>query len=191
MMTDNASQKRAYFRLDVNIPMAYRLLSEEDAAIPLPSIIDTAYIEQHFRTKLTDVDQKIEHLIALIGGQHKVLGEMFSAINEKMNLLAPALSEKAIRGIVSHIPANLSAGGVSFVISEPIKHGQMVDLLLALDNNAEPVIIRSQIVKIIPQENQPSMAALEFVHVDEEARRQLVYFIQTQELAAARLRRGD
>jgi hypothetical protein len=187
---DQQAVKRAYFRLDVTLPMAYRFLTDEEASIPLPAIPDTAFIEHHFKTKLTDIDQKIEHLIDTISSQHKLLGSIFKALNDKMNILAPALNEKSVRNIVSSIPINLSAGGLSFATFESIRHGQMVDLLLALDHAADPVVIRSQLVKIIPQGDNSNYIALEFQNVTEEARRQLVYYIQTQELAMARQKRG-
>jgi c-di-GMP-binding flagellar brake protein YcgR len=112
-------------------------------------------------------------------------------MNEKLNFLTHTLGDNAIKYVIPTVPVNISAGGLSFDTAQRIEHGSVVDLLLVLNKQDGPIMLRSQVVKIIPHPDGTQMIALEFQHMGEEARRQLVYFIQTKEIELAREKRGN
>jgi len=190
MTQDTGAQKRAYYRMDVLIPMSYRVLTPEEARIPLPATADSLFIEQYFSTELNEIDARIQNAINLIAEKSSIMADALSAINDKLELLTHAMDEGAIKHVVPTIPVNISAGGLSFDTCQQINHNDTVDLLLVLSNRDEPVLIRAHVVKVIPHPDGTSMIAVEFMHLSEEARRQLVYFIQTKEIELAREKRG-
>lgn len=189
-MSQDKAQNRAYYRIDVLLPMSYRVLSAEEARNPLPATADSLFIEQYFMTELSEIDQRIEHAIALISEKSTIMAGALRAINDKLNFLAHTMDENAIKHAIPTIPVNLSAGGMSFDVAQKIEHGAIIDLLLVLDTRANPLLLRSEVVKIIPQPDGQNMVAVQFHHVSEEARRQLVFFIQSKEIELAREKRG-
>jgi hypothetical protein len=189
-MSDNGAQKRAYFRMDALLPMSYRILKPEEARNPLPATIDTLFIEQYFSTELDEIDSRIENAINLIAEKSSLMANALQAINEKLNFLTQTIGDDAIKYVIPTVPVNISAGGLSFDTAQHVDHGATVDLLLVLNKHEEPILLRSQVVKVIPRPDGTQMVALEFQHMGEEARRQLVYFIQTKEIELAREKRG-
>lgn len=190
MTQDNNVQKRAYYRMDVIIPMAYRVLTEEEAMVPLPATADTMFIESYFSTELNEINARIENTITKIAEKSSIMAAALRAINDKLDVIAHSLGEDAIKHVMPTIPVNISAGGLSFNSSQNMAADAMVDLLLVLNNREDPILVRSQVVKLIPYPDGTSMAALEFKNLTEEARRQIVYFIQTKEIELAREKRG-
>lgn len=189
-MSDNGAQKRAYFRMDALLPMSYRILTPEEEKYPLPATVDSLFIEQYFSTELNELDSRIENMINLIGERSSIMASALQAINAKLNFLAQTLGDDAIKHVIPTVPVNISAGGLSFDTAQRIEHGAIVDLLLILNKHEDPILLRSQVVKLIPHPDGTQMVALEFQHMSEEARRQLVYFIQTKEIELAREKRG-
>jgi hypothetical protein len=190
-MSDNGAQKRAYFRMDALLPMSYRVLTAEEARNPLPATVDTLFVEQYFSTELDELDSRIDNIIEQIAEKSSLMAAALRAMNEKLNFLTQTLGDDAIKYVIPTIPVNISAGGLSFDTAVTIEHGAIVDLLLVLNKQDGPIMLRSQVVKVIPHPDGTSMMALEFQHMGEEARRQLVYFIQTKEIELAREKRGS
>lgn len=185
-MKNETVQQRAYYRMDTMLPLSYRVLSDEEASQPLPATADAAFIERYFPSALSEIEARVQESINTIRDKSALMADALSALNEKLNFIMHGLGEEAIKHTLPTVPVNISAGGLSFSVNHPIADKTMIDLLLFLNIQAEPLLLRSQVVKVIAHPDATFTAAVEFTQLTEEMRRQLVYFIQTKELELAR-----
>jgi hypothetical protein len=186
MMKDEPLKQRAYYRMDTMLPMSYRILSESEASLQLPATADAAFIEHYFPSALSEIETRVQASIDTIRDKSALMADALTAINEKLNFIMHGLGEEAIKHTLPTLPVNLSAGGLSFSVSQPIADKTTIDLILFLNIQAEPLLLRSHVVKVIPHPDASFTVAVEFTNLTEEMRRQLVYFIQTKELEMAR-----
>lgn len=191
MTKENTAQQRAYYRMDTMLPMSYRILTSEEAHNPLPATADALFIEQYFPSALNELDERIEDAVNLIREKSAIMASALDALNEKLNFIVHGLGEHAIKHVLPTIPVNLSAGGLSFNLSQNVPVNSTIDFIIFLNINNDPLLIRAQVVKVVQNPDATFMVAVEFRNLNEEMRRQLVYFIQTKELEMAREKRGQ
>ncbi len=185
-MKEQTAQQRAYFRMDTMLPFSYRVLSDEEASRPLPAIADAAFIERYFPSALSEIEARVQDTIEIIREKSSLMAEALTALNDKLNFIMHGLGEDAIKHTLPTVPVNISAGGLSFNTNSAIADKSTMDLLLFLNIQSEPLLVRSHVVKVIPHPDATFTVAVEFTNLTEEMRRQLVYFIQTKELELAR-----
>lgn len=188
-MKESTAQQRAYYRMDTMLPFSYRVLSDEESHQPLPATADAAFIERYFPSALSEIEARVQESIHTIRDKSALMAEALTALNDKLNFIMHGLGEEAIKHTLPTLPVNISAGGLSFSTNNSIADKSIIDLLLFLNIQAEPLLLRSQVVKVIPHPDATFTVAVEFTNLTEEMRRQLVYFIQTKELELARHKR--
>lgn len=182
-------QQRAYYRMDTMLPLSYRVLTEEESHLPLPAAIDAAFIETHFPSHLSEVEDHIQQAIAAIQEKSSLMANALNAINNKLNYVIQSLGEAAFKHTLPVVAVNLSAGGLSFNSHHHVQAKQLIDLLFFLNIHTDPILVRAQVVKVIPNPDHSNMVAVEFINLSEEIRRQLVAFIQNKELEIAKQKR--
>lgn len=180
------TQQRAFYRMDTMLTFSYRVLSEEEAQYPLPSAMDSGFIEQYFPSAIVDIEERIDTTLELIRSKSALMADALSALNDKLNFIMQAMGEDAIKHTLPSLPVNISAGGLSFETNQSIDDKSMVDLLLILDSHAQPMLVRSQVVKVVANPDATYMVAVEFKDLTSNMRRQLVQFIQTKEIELAK-----
>lgn len=185
-MKDAQVQQRAYYRMDTMLPLSYRVLSDDEASQPLPATADAAFIERYFPSALSEIEARVQESINTIRDKSSLMADALMALNEKLNFIMHGLGEGAIKHTLPTLPVNISAGGLSFTVASAIAEKSFIDLLLFLNIQAEPLLLRSQVVKVMAHPDATFTVAVEFINLTEEMRRQLVYFIQTKELEIAR-----
>ncbi len=185
-MKNETVQQRAYYRMDTMLPLSYRVLTAEEASQPLPATADAAFIERYFPSALSEIEARVQETINTIRDKSSLMAEALSALNEKLNFIMHGLGEEAIKHTLPTVLVNISAGGLSFNVNHAIAENSLIDLLLFLNIQSEPLLLRAQMVKLITHPDATYTVAVEFLNLNEEMRRQLVYFIQTKELELAR-----
>lgn len=185
-MKESTAQQRAYYRMDTMLPLSYRVLTDDEASHPLPTTADAAFIERYFPSALSEIEARVQSTIQTIRDKSSLMAEALAALNDKLNFIMHGLGEEAIKHTLPTVPVNISAGGLSFSVNNTIAEGSVVDFLLFLNIQSEPLLVRSHVVKVIPHPDATFTVAVEFINLTEEMRRQLVYFIQTKELELAR-----
>jgi c-di-GMP-binding flagellar brake protein YcgR len=189
-MKESTPQQRAYYRMDTMLPFSYRVLTDEEASHPLPATADAAFIERYFPSALSEIETRVQETIETIREKSSLMAEALAALNDKLNFIMHGLGEEAIKHTLPTVPVNISAGGLSFSVNSTITNNSIIDLLLFLNIQSEPLLLRSHVVKVIPHPDATFTVAVEFINLTEEMRRQLVYFIQTKELELARHKQG-
>lgn len=174
--------QRSFFRIDVMLPCSHRVISAQEAAnTPLPTNPDAGYIEKYFMDNLEELDSTINELIEQIGSRSQVTASVLTALNSKINFMLQTLDENQLTHSIPQKMVNLSAGGIAFEINEPIEMSDKVDILIKPLKEEPPVLVRCNVIKIMPKGNH-NYVALEFTNLTENDRRKLVYFIQNKEI---------
>ena len=181
-------QHRAYFRIDTVLSFSYRVLTDEEATRPLPIDVNSAFIERYFPNALSEIETRVQQTIDNIRGKSSLMAEALDALIEKLDYIMHGLGQDAIKHSLPTVPVNISAGGLSFSTNDAISSNATIDLLIYLNTQAEPLLIRSHVVNVIPLPNACFSVSVEFIDMMEETRRQLIYFIQTKELELAHLK---
>jgi len=185
-----SANNRSFFRLDVMMPCSYHIMSAEEAeAHPLPPTPDASYIEKYFLEDLTQIDLQLTEMIEKISTKSNILASALTALNTKINFMLQTIDEKHFSQAIPQKMVNLSAGGVSFTIDEPVSLSDKVDVLIQPILEEPPVLVRCTIVKILPNSDCENCAtiALKFSELSEDDRRKLVFFIQKKEIEMANL----
>ncbi len=184
--------KRSFYRIDVMMPCSYRILSHEEAIeTALPMSADAKYIEEYFMENLAQLDLQINEIISQINQKSTLLATALTAINSKINFVMQTIDEKQLARAIPQKLVNLSGSGIAIDIEENVLISDKIDLLIKPLENESPILVRCDIVKIIPlnDNSEGSTIALNYQNLSEDDRRKLVYFIQAKEIESAQKER--
>lgn len=184
--------KRAFYRIDVMMPCSYRILSAEEAEErALPMSADAQYIEEYFMEYLAQLDLQINDVISQVSQKSSLLGTALSAMNSKINFVLQTIDEKQLTRAIPQRLVNLSGSGIAIDIEEDVLMTDKIDLLIKPLDNESPILVRCEIVKITPldENSKGSTVALNYQDLSEDDRRKLVYFIQAKEIESAQKER--
>lgn len=180
------SHNRSFFRIDVMMPCSYRILSLEEAVeSPLPPIADASFIEKHFMESIANWDNQLNEIITQIGQKSSILANALSILNNKVNFIMQTIDEKQLSKTIPQQLVNVSASGLAIKVDVAVKQTDKVDLLIQPLKDEEPMLLRCNIVKIIPESDGQNTIALEYQNITEDDRRKLVFFIQSKEIEYA------
>ncbi|AZR81865.1 hypothetical protein AYJ59_05970 [Thiomicrospira sp. S5] len=183
----SSKNSRSFFRIDVMLPCSYRIVPEEEAINqPLPTSPDASYIEKYFMENLTQLDEQLSTVISQIGQKSALLATALTAMNSKINFLLQTVDRKQLVHAIPQRMVNISAGGLAIKVTENVNANDKVDLLIQPLEDESPVLVRCNIVKVIPEaDGSATTVALEYQNMSEDDRRKLVYFIQSKEIELA------
>ncbi len=186
-----STDKRSFFRIDVMLPCNYHILStEEEKDTPLPSDLDSSYIERFFLEDLAELDKQINDIISQIGQKSHLMATALTAINSKIDFVLQTVDEKHLSQTIPQRMVNVSASGISFSVKESLKKTDVLDILIQPLKDQSPILLRCKIVNIFPKNTllgNHSNVSLEFQKISEENRRKLINFTQQKEIEFAQL----
>ncbi len=186
--------QRSFYRIDVMMPCSYRILSQQEAEeTALPMAADAKYIEEYFMENLAQLDQQINEVIAQINQKSSLLATALTAMNSKINFVLQTIDEKQLIRAIPQRLVNLSGGGIAIDIEEAVQISDKIDLLIKPLVNESPILVRCDIVKIKPlnDNSEGSTVALAYQTLTEDDRRKLVYFIQAKEIEFSQKERNE
>jgi ribosome recycling factor len=186
--------KRSFYRIDVMMPCSYRILSHEEALLTaLPVSADAKYIEEYFMENLAKLDLQINEVISQINQKSSLVATALTAMNSKINFVLQTIDEKQLTRAIPQKLVNLSGSGIAIDIEEDVLISDKIDLLIKPLENESPILVRCDIVKITPlnDNSEGSTIALNYQNLSEDDRRKLVYFIQAKEIESAQKERHN
>ncbi|WP_019556755.1 PilZ domain-containing protein [Thiomicrorhabdus arctica] len=186
--------KRSFYRIDVMMPCSYRILSHEEALLTaLPVSADAKYIEEYFMENLAQLDLQINEVISQINQKSSLVATALTAMNSKINFVLQTIDEKQLTRAIPQKLVNLSGSGIAIDIEEDVLISDKIDLLIKPLENESPILVRCDIVKITPlnDNSEGSTIALNYQNLSEDDRRKLVYFIQAKEIESAQKERHN
>lgn len=187
------NDQRLFFRIDVMMPCSYRIVHPDEAEnLILPDTPDAKYIEEYFMKNLIELDEQLSEVITQINLKSSLLATALTAMNSKINFLMQTINADQLSRAIPQKLVNLSGGGISFTINEPVDIEDKIDLLLKPLENESPMLVRCNIVSITPiaDEKNCFRVALVYQNLSEEDRRKLLYFIQSKEIEFAQMERN-
>lgn len=188
------NDQRLFFRIDVMMPCSYRIIPQEDLEkVILPDNPDSKYIEEYFMQNLTQLDEQINEVIGQINQKSSLLASALMAMNSKINFMMQTIDASQLTRAIPQRLVNLSGGGISFNINEPVNLTDKIDLLIKPLENEAPILVRCDVVQSSPvvDDEECFNVSLSYQNLSEDDRRKLVFFIQSKEIEAARLQRDE
>ncbi|AHF02343.1 hypothetical protein THIAE_07860 [Thiomicrospira aerophila AL3] len=177
----DVSQRR-FFRLDVKIPCGYHVLTQQEANISvLPNVPDSKFIENHFLPSFTKIDQEIQQALDLIGQKSRVLSDIITLINKKIDLFHDRIQFSDLTNTLPIRDVNLSGNGIMLPIKEMVTKEHKVDIIFKTSPTSEPILVRCTVVNIV-RDNNIQKVALTFDRISEKQQREIVYFLQNKEI---------
>lgn len=127
--------RRRFFRIDDNIGVAYRVLSDDEVKAQL----DGSAANKDALASVADVNKTIHRLLDEVKVANGVLAELLTAMNSKIDCVINQLEmdSRVVEKIVHEMKqVNISACGLAFKVDQKIEAGQVLalDLLLKPDN---------------------------------------------------------
>ncbi|WP_028486220.1 PilZ domain-containing protein [Thiomicrorhabdus chilensis] len=188
------NDQRLFFRIDVMMPCSYRIIPQEDLEkVVLPDNPDSKYIEEYFMQNLTQLDEQINEVIGQINQKSSLLASALMAMNSKINFMMQTIDASQLTRAIPQRLVNLSGGGISFNINEPVNLTDKVDLLIQPLENESPILVRCDVIQASPvvDDEECFNVSLSYQNLSEDDRRKLVFFIQSKEIEAARQQRDE
>ena len=174
--------QRTFYRIDVQMPCSYRVLSQQEAEeTALPLNPDAKYIEEYFMSNLAQLDEHINEIISHINEKSSLLAMALTAINSKINFVLETIDDTQLTRAIPTRNVNLSGGGIAIDVEESVTKSDKIDLLFKPLENEAPILARCDIIKITPLELGNNLA-LSFQNLSEEDRRKVIFFIQSKEI---------
>ena len=174
-------ERRRYFRIDDEVSLAYRVLSDVEANRGPESNV----FAEHF-------DNRIASLLSACKIESPIAAEILGLLNQKVNLLAQQLNaEDALLQQLkfNQRQVNISACGLSMVLDEAIAVGSKIKLELQLQNSefTIPIIAR---VLACEASGTDWFARLDFEQVRPHDQELLIQYIVKRQSTKLKAQRG-
>lgn len=154
---------REFSRVDANIPLSVRLVSDEE--------------KPHIRARISG-DLTIIFPAPSEEPSDKILAEWLKCINSKLDFLINLLSIKQ-EGF-SSLPVkqvNISGGGMSFFSDTPYNIGDVIELKTVLELLYPVAMYLYGEVLSCEKKNEEYKIRVEFINIDEDIRDYIVRFV--------------
>jgi len=187
---------REYFRIDDEVVLDYRLISEAEAE----------QLREKIRSRLVDrftaassfaaTSRQMTHVIHKVQNQSPELARCLQAIDRKLNMLAQLFVSEEIN--LHEQPTrevNLSAGGISFRVQHEIKIDSLLELRMVLFPSLVGILTMSRVVQSERVDDGnlkfPWQIAVVYEQLRETDRELLVRHIMSRETRQLRTERSE
>ncbi|MCP3671144.1 MAG: PilZ domain-containing protein [Gammaproteobacteria bacterium] len=144
-MVDDVKERRDFFRIDDSVSMSYQEIKPEE----LSSRMENTEVEGNFTvmSSLASINQNMSGILHRIEDEDQDVAAYLKAINNKIDIIGRALlsCESDLTEQPAQ-PVNLSASGLAFFASEPVKVGVILELKLLLMPSFTGIITFGEIV---------------------------------------------
>ncbi|MCO6414256.1 MAG: PilZ domain-containing protein [Thiogranum sp.] len=191
-----SDERREYFRIDDEVVLEYRLISEDDVE-PLVERIQ-ARVPDRFTaaSSFAATSRQMAHLMHKVQSQSPELARCLQAIDQKLNLLAQLFVTEEIH--IEEQPTqevNLSAGGIAFRSQQEIATGSLLEMRIVLFPSLIGILNISRVMHCerINDDNRqfPWQIAATYEHLRESDRELLVRHVMSKETRRLRSERGE
>jgi len=179
-------ERREYFRIEDEIALDYRLISEDEAD-QLQEKIQSRQVDRFTAaSSFAATTRQMTHVMHKVQTQSPELARCLQAIDQKLNMIAQmfvseeiALNEQPSREV------NLSAGGVAFRTQHEIAMDGLLELRMVLFPSLVGILTVSRVIHCerVDDANRqfPWQVAVVYEHLREADREHLVRHIMAKE----------
>lgn len=185
-MTDK--ERRRFFRIDDTVGIK----TETIPADQLDTRLNDFWTNQHefsLRNEFNhELDQHIADFLA-IEKQYPAIARYLKVLQKQVDLLSEKVLPDEHLNSSSAKTVNISAQGISFVSSETVSVGDVIEISLQLLPKKQRIVIFAKIVSCEKIENDKYQLTVDFEHIHEADREILIKHIhghQLKSLGAAR-----
>jgi hypothetical protein len=174
------SDRREFFRINDTVVVDYHTVEREKVSTIAHRIARSADDdEDNEKAQLRAIQTAFSHLLDQINYQDREIARALRMLDEKINLVSQSIQrhnnpvdEDALT------EANLSGGGIAFMVSEPIEVKEYVELYMQLLPTANTIhalahVISCEKILSAPQD-KPYHLRMVFTHMDDQDRNLLV-----------------
>ncbi len=171
MTSNDASDRREYYRIADTIALEFSLLSGAEAVASEALHDDSPLFNLLSDLHLSDFES--QHLLRHIGERDRTLASYLKVVNKRIDLLGQALAQNLVREVGAPKKVTLSEGGVSFEHPQAVAIGSHLAIKMVLMPQALGLLLRGQVVHCRQQENGQFEIGTEFEALT-DAQRQLL-----------------
>jgi hypothetical protein len=171
MTSNDASDRREYYRINDTIALEFSLLSGAEAVASEALHDDSPLFNLLSDLHLSDFES--QHLLRHIGERDRTLASYLKVVNKRIDLLGQALAQNLVREVGAPKRVTLSEGGVSFEHPQAVAEGSHLAIKMVLMPQALGLLLRGQVVHCRQQENGQFEIGTEFEALT-DAQRQLL-----------------
>jgi len=187
-------ERREYFRIDDEVALDYRLISEGEAERVREKIQSRMVDRFTAASSFTATSRQMTHVMHKVQNQSPELARCLQAIDQKLNMLAQLfvseeinLHEQLTREV------NLSAGGIAFRVQHEVKVDSLLELRMVLFPSLVGILTVSRVTQCDRAGDGnlkfPWQIAVVYEHLRETDREFLVRHIMLKETRQLRSRR--
>jgi len=188
-----SDERREYFRIDDEVALDYRLISEGEAERVREKIQSRMVDRFTAASSFTATSRQMTHVMHKVQNQSPELARCLQAIDQKLNMLAQLfvseeinLHEQPTREVI------LSAGGIAFRVQHEIKVDSLLELRMVLFPSLVGILTVSRVVQCDRAGDGnlkfPWQIAVVYEHLRETDRECLVRHIMLKETRQLRSR---
>jgi hypothetical protein len=191
-----SEERREYFRIDDEIALDYRLISQGEAE-RLREKIQSRLVDRFTAaSSFTATSRQMTHVIHKVQNQSPELARCLQAIDQKLNMIAQLfVSEEIDLYEQPTREVNLSAGGVAFRVQHEIKIDSLLELRMVLLPSLVGILTISRVIQCERADDGnlrfPWEIAVVYEHLRETDRELLVRHIMSRETQQLRTRRSE
>jgi len=185
-----SDERRRFFRIEDIVGLKTQVIEKHD----LEKKIDSFWNDQHqfsirneFNYKLDQHKADLQH----IKTKMPELGRYLSVLQEQLDLLTDKIAGNEDSFTTQETAVNISAQGISFLSSEQVQEGDIVELNLLLLPSQQKVVVFAKVIECQQDKSTPGQynISLDFEHIHDADQELLVKHVhgkQLRSLGAAR-----
>jgi len=167
MVKINESERREFFRIDDEVYLEYKVISEDEYNAAPETLQELHNSSFSLSADFATLNNKIHPVLNNISQLHPDIAEYLGFLNNKIDSLSHLLlcRDHAIDEN-NTIKVNLSASGIKFMQDQPLELKQPLQLELVLMPEKVGILIYGRVVKLIEApKNGEKYISVEFEHI--------------------------
>lgn len=187
-------ERREYFRIEDEVTLEYRVISEREMECVLLRIRDEVPDRFTAAASFASTSRQLKHLLQNLSTKSPDLSACLSMLDRKLNLLAQLLVSESINvGEDGMREVSLSAGGLAFSNDRELKVGDLLETRLVLFPSLTGILSIGRVVSCErrgePERGMPWRVAVEYQYIREADRDLLVKHVLNRQTEQRRAKR--
>ncbi len=156
-------ERRSFFRIQDQIFLTYQIMDEEEYLEEKNKASNSRVNAFNLKAQFAALDRSIKPVMRRLESRSKDLAEYLQAIDDKLEMLAEVLfqSETGLDDLPSQ-EVNISAGGLSFEVQNPIDAGRILKLRMMFPYTRIGIESFGRVVYCQPSGEQAESAGFPF-----------------------------
>jgi hypothetical protein len=174
------SDRREFFRINDTVVVDYKLVAKENvAAIARHIAQSTSDDDSNDKAQLRSMQNAFNHLLDQINQQDREIARALRMLDEKINLVSQSIQRHNNPVNPEDVTqANLSGGGIAFMVENPVEIRGYVELHLQLLPTANTIHALATVIScerlLGASPEKPYHLRMAFTHMDDQDRNLLV-----------------